>query len=401
VKRVFISYRRGPSTPYARQIYDELTERLGRARVFYDIDTLEPGTDFLEVIERHIDESGLMLVIMDSEWATVAHPSGDLRLDDEDDPVRMEVSRALERKLKVIPVLVGGAKMPKASALPTPLKSLVRRQAHELTDSHWGYDIDELVKRVASSLGVRRVKPARRRGVALKDRRRSFVKGAVATGLLSNVGRVVGYFQTHTVPAVAASTIVVAGAGAGVYKAVDVSKNSQKNGGADVAEARSNPCPPGFTANEGDPSTTVISCESAQNAVCFDRETLQETPCGIETTPATAPSAAGGPPTRFQTPTGRIGCAISQEFVNCSITTADWTPPGEPSCPPKAGRFIAFSGQVPQFQCGNPEPPVGEVLSYGESLERGTFTCKSASSGLTCESGSHGFFISREEQATH
>ena len=208
MKRAFISYRRGPSTPYARQIYDELSERVGRDRVFFDIDTLEPGTDFLEVIERHIDQSGLMLVIIDPTWSTVEHPNGNLRLDDEDDPVRMEVSRALERKLTVLPVLVAGAKMPKADALPEDLKPFVRRQAYELTDTHWGDDMDELVKRVASSLEIKRVKPARKRGSASDESGRGFLKGTIAASVLSNVWRVAGLFQAHPVQAIAATALV-------------------------------------------------------------------------------------------------------------------------------------------------------------------------------------------------
>lgn len=187
MRRVFISYRRGPSTPYARQIYDELSERLGADRVFYDIDTLEPGTDFLEVIERHIDESGLMLAVMDSTWPTVAHPNGDLRLNDEEDPVRMEVSRALQRKLKVLPVLVGGAKMPKDSALPTPLKPLVRRQAHELSDTRWRADVDDLVTRVAKALDVKNVQPARHRRTSPGKSRRGLIAGGAAAAVAAAV----------------------------------------------------------------------------------------------------------------------------------------------------------------------------------------------------------------------
>lgn len=187
---VFISYRRGPSTPYARQIYDELAERFGKDRVFYDIDTLEPGTDFLEVIERYIEQSGLMLVVLDAGWSTVSHPGGGLRLEDEDDPVRLEVSRGLASDRKVLPVLVGGAKMPKASELPKDLKPLVRRQAHELSDTRWRADIEDLVQRAAKAIGIEEVQPPRsQRGSPTKRRRRGLIAAGVGVvAVLAAVG---------------------------------------------------------------------------------------------------------------------------------------------------------------------------------------------------------------------
>jgi hypothetical protein len=42
--------------------------------------------------------------------------------------VRPEVETALSMKVRVVPVLVGGAQMPRSDELPTTLASLLRRQ---------------------------------------------------------------------------------------------------------------------------------------------------------------------------------------------------------------------------------------------------------------------------------
>jgi hypothetical protein len=57
--------------------------------------------------------------------------------------------------VRVVPVLVEGARMPAETDLPDELKPLARRQAHELTDSRWDYDIGRLFESVEETLGAR------------------------------------------------------------------------------------------------------------------------------------------------------------------------------------------------------------------------------------------------------
>ena len=49
--RVFISYRREDSSGYARAVYNELRGQLGPNNIFMDVDTIEPGVDFIKAIE--------------------------------------------------------------------------------------------------------------------------------------------------------------------------------------------------------------------------------------------------------------------------------------------------------------------------------------------------------------
>ena len=59
------------------------------------------------------------------------------RLDNPDDFVTIEIAAALARDIRVIPVLVDKARMPKADKLPEPIKPLVRRNAVEVRNTQF------------------------------------------------------------------------------------------------------------------------------------------------------------------------------------------------------------------------------------------------------------------------
>jgi hypothetical protein len=68
------------------------------------------------------------------------------RLDDPHDFVRLEIAGALERNIRVLPVLVDGTSLPSTEDLPADVQALTRRQAVELRDSRWDDDIERLVE---------------------------------------------------------------------------------------------------------------------------------------------------------------------------------------------------------------------------------------------------------------
>ena len=141
---MFISYRREDSSGHAGWLREALAERLGRDLVFMDIDTIEPGLDFVEVLERAVDDCDVLLVLIGKAWLTTKGADGRRRLDDPKDYHRLEVESALKRRIRVIPVLVQDATVPRAEELPPTLQTLARRHATELDDSKWAYDIDRL-----------------------------------------------------------------------------------------------------------------------------------------------------------------------------------------------------------------------------------------------------------------
>jgi hypothetical protein len=152
---VFISYRRDDSAGYAGRLHESLERRLGEGAVFRDVDALQPGQDFVDVIADRLRACRACLVLIGRDWLNATDASGRRRLDQESDYVRIEIAAALARpEVAVIPVLVEGAAMPAAEALPEPIRALARRHATSLRDEAWDSDVDRLAAAVRRSAGI-------------------------------------------------------------------------------------------------------------------------------------------------------------------------------------------------------------------------------------------------------
>lgn len=142
---VFISYRRDDSGGHVGRLYDALSARFGHRHLFFDIDHIGPGQDFVQVLDDALARSSVLLVVIGKRWAGAGR-IGSRRIDDPGDFVRIEVAAGLRRTgLRVIPVLIQGAKMPSPASLPDDLKDLSRRNAVEVSDLRWKEDVARLV----------------------------------------------------------------------------------------------------------------------------------------------------------------------------------------------------------------------------------------------------------------
>jgi hypothetical protein len=143
---IFISYRHADSVPYARLLQVNLRERFPKAPVFIDLDSVEAGLDFAKVISDAINSSGVMVVLIGPQWATLTDEEGQRRLDDPGDYVRFEIRTALKRRIRVIPVLVEAAKPPRQQDLPPDLQRLARLNALQMScDYRYQYDAERLM----------------------------------------------------------------------------------------------------------------------------------------------------------------------------------------------------------------------------------------------------------------
>jgi hypothetical protein len=146
---VFISYRRGPVASIAAgRILDHLRNELGKVTVFMDVDTIAPGDDFVTAVNQYVGECDVLLAVIDPEWLEATDEAGNRRLENPVDYVRLEIAAALDRGVRVIPVLVEQATVPTADELPEALRLLARRQALVLSRDRWATDIDPLVATV-------------------------------------------------------------------------------------------------------------------------------------------------------------------------------------------------------------------------------------------------------------
>jgi tetratricopeptide (TPR) repeat protein len=150
----FISYRREIGGGHAGRLFDALERRIGRERVFMDTTGIEPGTSFPQALRQALARCRVVMVIIAPGWADVTSERG-RRLAQDDDWVRIEIETALDARVRVIPVLVGEARMPRAAELPPSLQPLVEFQAVDLRSASW----DDDVRRLVRALGV----PALRR----------------------------------------------------------------------------------------------------------------------------------------------------------------------------------------------------------------------------------------------
>ena len=214
--RVFLSYRRGDSPGYAGRLYDRLVERFGGGQVFMDIDTIAPGEDFVERIERVVSDCDAAIVLIGQDWLNAVDEEGKRRLDDPEDFVRIEVAAALERSTRVIPVLVRGARMPSSSDLPEVIAPLARRNAIELTDERWRFDTGRLIKTIETTIGRRRLRSpvwfarlSRGRKVALAG---LALAGAAAIGVVLALS-LGGSERLQTLPQPACSAVEYGGQG--------------------------------------------------------------------------------------------------------------------------------------------------------------------------------------------
>lgn len=155
MKGIFISYRRQDSQSAAGRLADHLREHMQGVPIFRDVETIEPGINFVEAINRALQSCGILLAIIGPRWVSVQNAAGQRRLDDPDDYTRQEISTALQRgDVRVIPVLVEGAQMPGKGELPDELKIFASLNAIELTDKRWKFDISQLVETLNKALDV-------------------------------------------------------------------------------------------------------------------------------------------------------------------------------------------------------------------------------------------------------
>lgn len=139
-KRIFISYRRSDASGHAGRLNDYLADYFGSDKIFFDVDTIEPGTDFAQRIANELDNSDAVLVMIGNQWLETKQEAGKRRLDNPDDYVRIEIQTALRKKIQVIPILVQGVQMPSSDMLPEAIRDLSRRNAIRLNDDHWNSD---------------------------------------------------------------------------------------------------------------------------------------------------------------------------------------------------------------------------------------------------------------------
>ena len=151
---VFISYRRQGALVHARAVFERLRSELGPQKVFIDLEGIEVGVDFVDLIEEQLRGCRVLLALIEPNWASATDRQGRRRLYTSNDYVRIEIATALRRGIRVMPILIDGAEMPEAESLPDDLKPLARLNAQLLDFQRFDAEMGRLaaaIRRVLAS----------------------------------------------------------------------------------------------------------------------------------------------------------------------------------------------------------------------------------------------------------
>jgi hypothetical protein len=145
--RVFISYRRADTANQAGWLADRLAAHFGRAQVVRDVDSIQLGNDFAEVIAAAVTSCDVLLALIGHQWLAAAAGPADF--------VGVEIESALTRGIQVIPVLVDGARMPAAAELPPSLAGLAQPPPLSLGAANPEADVSRLIQVLDQSIAAR------------------------------------------------------------------------------------------------------------------------------------------------------------------------------------------------------------------------------------------------------
>lgn len=151
--KIFISYRRRDDPGTAGRLFDALNEAFDHDRLFLDVDSIEPGLDFVDVIEDRVAKSEILLAVIGQHWIDASDDRGGRRLDNAQDYVRIEIESALKQNKRVIPVLIGDTKMPPADSLPDSIRRLARLNGVMLRYERFHDDMAHLVGALKHAMG--------------------------------------------------------------------------------------------------------------------------------------------------------------------------------------------------------------------------------------------------------
>jgi hypothetical protein len=156
--KIVLSYRRSDSDVITGRIRDNLANHYGEHAVFMDIDSIPLGFDYRQQMRDALSDNKVMIAVIGPKW--LGGRGKNARINESNDPVRIELETAFQQGMRIIPVLVSGATMPKAADLPQSLQGLCYINAGEVDGgrdfrqhmSRLIYAIDQILKTDEPSL---------------------------------------------------------------------------------------------------------------------------------------------------------------------------------------------------------------------------------------------------------
>jgi len=180
---IFLSYRRGDSPGYVSRLETDLEHVFGEGRVFRDVRDIAGGSQWKQVIEDNLKNSAVLLLIIGPRWDAIWRE----RIHDPVNYVELELSRAHELGVPVIPVTLDGSYIEP----DTDLKSVswIRdNQQYDMSDKQgrWSADFQGLVRLLEDFNGLETVESdavVKKETPPEKSSKKRYVLGTVAAVL--------------------------------------------------------------------------------------------------------------------------------------------------------------------------------------------------------------------------
>ncbi|MEO6220193.1 MAG: toll/interleukin-1 receptor domain-containing protein, partial [Ginsengibacter sp.] len=145
---IFISYRKDDSKWNTQLLYDRLSHYFSPRLLFKDFNTIKAGDDYRKSIDNALKKCNVLLVVIGKNWLTAKDANGVERLQNPEDLVRIEIATALNRNIRVIPVLFDSIALPAKVLLPEDLWALTLRQSVSVSETNFDYDIKHLAESI-------------------------------------------------------------------------------------------------------------------------------------------------------------------------------------------------------------------------------------------------------------
>lgn len=150
--KIFLNYRREDSSGHTGRISDRLIAHFGKDNVFFDIDTIPSGKDFVQVIDEAIQSCDVFICTIGRYWLEAKNNDGSRRLENPNDFVRHEIATALQKRIRIIPILVHSARVPTKSELPNEIADIVNLNMIEINDQRFNADTEHLIKEIEEAI---------------------------------------------------------------------------------------------------------------------------------------------------------------------------------------------------------------------------------------------------------
>lgn len=82
------------------------------------MDAIDAGDDFRERINEAVGQCQIVLAVIGKNWLHCEDVAGRRRLENPAGWVRLEIEAALNRKIRITPILLDGVEMPAINDLP-------------------------------------------------------------------------------------------------------------------------------------------------------------------------------------------------------------------------------------------------------------------------------------------